>query len=249
MVVMIKYVSKAAGAALILSYMVGSASAADELFSGEIPGNFEGSITVGTDYIFRGISQTSEKPTLQAGVTWSHPTGLYAGFWGSNVDYADGDESSTEMDLFLGYSSNIGGLTYDFGFIQYFYPGTDSSMKYDFSEFMLGLSYDFDYFSAGASVNYSPEYWGGSGEAFYTAASFSVPLTHGISLDSGVGYQTMQNPAGYGLGNDYGEWHIGLTIPVKNVDINVKYTDTDFSQSECGEICDARVVASLSYNF
>ncbi|KRG78060.1 TorF family putative porin, partial [Stenotrophomonas pavanii] len=43
-------------------------------------------VTAVSDYLFRGVSQTDEKPTLQAGFTYTSPVGLYAGVWGSGVD-------------------------------------------------------------------------------------------------------------------------------------------------------------------
>jgi uncharacterized protein (TIGR02001 family) len=224
-------------------------SANDELFSGDLPGTFEGSVGVTTDYIFRGISQTQEKPAVQTGLTWSHDSGVYLGFWGSNVDYKDNDESTSEMDAFIGYAQSIGNFSYDLGYISYFYPGTERNKSYDFQEVILGLGYDFNLLSLGTTVAWSPDYWGGSGESFYTAIDASVPLKYNITLDSGIGYQTMHTPSGYGLGNDYTEWHAGFTVPVKNFDVNVFYSDTDFSFSECGEICQDRFVASLNYNF
>jgi len=240
---------KNAALCLLACAAISPASAAEELISGDLPGTFEGSITTTTDYVFRGISQSNEKPAVQAGLTWSHDSGIYLGFWGSSVDYADGDDSTTEMDAFIGYASSIGDFSYDIGFTHYFYPGTDRRLNYDFSEVILGLSYDFDYFSLGTTVAWSPEYWGDSGEAFYTAADVSVPFKYGISFDAGIGHQTMQMPSGYGLGNDYTEWHAGLTVPIKNFDLNLMYSDTDFTRAECADGCEARWVASITYNF
>ena len=53
-----------------------------------------------SQYVFRGLTQTSEKPAIQGGVDYSHASGFYAGAWASNVSWLeDGgyyDSSSLE---------------------------------------------------------------------------------------------------------------------------------------------------------
>ena len=63
-------------------------------------------VTAVSDYLFRGVSQTDEKPTLQAGFTYTSPVGLYAGVWGSGVDFGPGDPS-TEVDYQIGYGVDV----------------------------------------------------------------------------------------------------------------------------------------------
>ena len=63
------------GGSLILGF--GSAMAA------EVSGN----VSIGTDYVYRGISQTTENPTIQGGFDLESETGLYIGIWTSNVDF------------------------------------------------------------------------------------------------------------------------------------------------------------------
>jgi len=40
-----------------------------------------------SDYIFRGISQTSGNPAIQGGIDYAHSSGFYAGVWGSNISW------------------------------------------------------------------------------------------------------------------------------------------------------------------
>nr|WP_276204737.1 TorF family putative porin [Stenotrophomonas sp. TD3] len=63
-------------------------------------------VTAVSDYLFRGVSQTDEKPTLQAGFTYTSPVGLYAGVWGSGVDFGPGDPN-TEIDYQIGYGVDV----------------------------------------------------------------------------------------------------------------------------------------------
>ena len=63
---------------------------------------FSANVGFTTDYIFRGISQTSGNPAVQGGIDYAHASGLYAGVWGSNVswisDFNAGVSSSPELD-------------------------------------------------------------------------------------------------------------------------------------------------------
>ena len=65
-------------------------------------GSFSANVGIFSDYTYRGVSQTGQEPALQGGLDWAHDIGFYAGAWGSNVDFSDGDEAhlrSTSMPV------------------------------------------------------------------------------------------------------------------------------------------------------
>ncbi len=120
---------------------------------------WSGDITLASDYLFNGVSQTQEKAALQAGVTWSAESGFYAGGWASNVDYDD--LASFEFDAYLGYGLVIDeGNSLDFGISQYSYFGSSNSstanyaeayLKYHLLQSSFSFWYAWDYFGTGAS--------------------------------------------------------------------------------------------------
>ena len=56
-----------------------------------------------TDYVWRGVSQSSEDPALSGGVDFSFGQ-FYAGTWASTVDFGDGAVTSAgSNDIFLLY--------------------------------------------------------------------------------------------------------------------------------------------------
>lgn len=212
---------------------------------------FDISANVGfvSEYSFRGIAQSDEQMALQGGFDVSHKSGLYVGVWGSNVDFNDGDEASVEVDAYGGYAGEIGGVGYDVGLIYYAYPGADSSLDYDFVEAALELSYDFEVFSVTGSVNYSPEYFAGSGDAQYYALGVDVPLPHDFSLSGHVGRQEIDENDEFGT-DDYTDWSIGLGYNFEGFDLSVQYIDTDLSEpDECADGCEDRVIMSVSKSF
>ena len=85
-----------------------------------------------SDYVWRGISQTTHKPAIQGGFDYAHSSGFYAGVWGSNVSWivdtaatTAGGSASLELDTYFGFKNSFAeDFTYDVGFIRYNYPGS-----------------------------------------------------------------------------------------------------------------------------
>ena len=48
---------------------------------------FTGNVGLFSQYVFRGISQTNEKPAVQGGFDVAHKSGFYAGTWASNISW------------------------------------------------------------------------------------------------------------------------------------------------------------------
>ncbi|MEZ5918901.1 MAG: TorF family putative porin [Alphaproteobacteria bacterium] len=235
--------------ALIVSVMcgvvsVGSAQADESAF--EVSAN----VALVSDYVFRGISQSDESATVQGGFDLVHQSGLYAGVWGSGVDFNDGDEASAEVDLYAGYSAETAqGISYDIGGLYYAYPGADTPRDYDFWEIYGSIGYDFGMASARAGLNYSPDYFNESGDAVYTHLDVDVPLPQNFTLSGGLGYQTIDNNTAFGT-PDYTDWKLSLGYGFKNLDLSVTYHDTDLDEpGECADGCDARIVFAISSAF
>lgn len=87
-------------------------------------------VGVVSNYIYRGITQTSHKPAVQGGVDYAHASGVYVGAWASNVSWikdsgaiASGD-ANIELDTYFGFKNTIvADLSYDVGYVRYNYLG------------------------------------------------------------------------------------------------------------------------------
>lgn len=89
-----------------------------------------GTLALTSDYLFRGLSQTNQKPALQGGVEYAHDSGFYGGIWGSNVSWisdlsssAAPISSSVELDFYAGWRGGGERVKFDAGVYSYFYPG------------------------------------------------------------------------------------------------------------------------------
>ena len=95
---------------------------------------FTGNVGFFSQYVFRGISQTNEKPAVQGGFDLGHKSGFYAGTWASNISWIGdfyipppgepGVSSSLEWDFYGGYKGSLPmDFGYDLGVLYYWYPG------------------------------------------------------------------------------------------------------------------------------
>lgn len=208
-----------------------------------LDGSFSGNVSLNTDWIFRGVSMTNEGPAVQGKVFYNTDTGVYLGVWGSNVNFNDGDEAHVEVNYYAGYASGIGNWKYDLGLIYYSYPGADSSLDYDFIEAAASMAYDFDLFSVGGAFNYSPDYWGGTGDSFYYAGNVHVPLPANFGIGGHVGYHDIDDLP------DRTEWGGYVGYNWEQFDFAVKYTDTDLTRTECPDGCDEHITFSVTRSF
>lgn len=229
--------------------LIGFSTAAHSETVASPVGEFDVSMNVAltTDYMFRGISQTQNDGAIQGGLDVVHDSGLYAGVWGSNVDF--GGDASVEFDYYAGFSNNItDALSYDVGWIKYDYPG---EAALNFSEFYGSLSaYGFT-----VGVNYSDDF-ADDNTTLYSYLGYEYALPYEIGLGLQVGNYDFKDPtfvSNSGSTDDsYVDWSVGLSKTLAGIDFGLTYTDTNLSSSECAnfagdsDYCDASLVLSLS---
>lgn len=229
--------------------LIGASSAAAQ--TADVPVTFSGSVAVTSDYTFRGISQTLDHAAIQGGIDAAGPFGLYAGFWGSSLNFGETDpngRAQAEMDVSAGIGRTLAGTDVDLGFVYYGYPGTLTSLNYDFVEFGLGLSRDFGAVSTGVNAAWSPDYFASSGSAVYVSGSLGVAIpTTPLSLSASVGHQSIETNDAFGT-PDYVDWSAGVSLGVLGLDLGASVVGTNLSKAECfggSDLCESRVVFSL----
>jgi len=83
------------------------------LTSGIASADLSANASIYSNYIWRGVSQTSDQAAGQGGIDWGTDGGLYAGTWLSNLS-----GGSYEMDVYAGFATDM----FDVGVITYQYP-------------------------------------------------------------------------------------------------------------------------------
>ncbi|HXI14855.1 MAG TPA: TorF family putative porin, partial [Chloroflexota bacterium] len=86
-------------------------------------------VTLASQYRYRGLMQTNNKPAIQGGVDYALPNGFYVGNWNSSISWL-GDSNPNvsapiEMDFYGGYKTELmKDVPIDVGVLQYYYPGS-----------------------------------------------------------------------------------------------------------------------------
>ena len=129
-----------AAAVALLTGLSTVAFAADEPAAEVEVSPITANVTVASSYIYRGITQSNNKPAIQGGFDYAHESGFYVGNWNSSISWisdsynaglpAPATKSSpsttapVEMDFYAGFKKEfIGeGFASDFGVLQYYYP-------------------------------------------------------------------------------------------------------------------------------
>ena len=190
-----------------------------------------------SDYIFRGITQTSHNPAVQGGVDYTHDSGFYAGVWGSNVNWiADSGAVASgsvtmELDTYAGFRNSIAdGIGYDVGYVRYNYLGDYTAAtgfaKADTHELYGSLSYKF------VSVKYSHSLGDfltvidGSGSNYLEVnASYTLEGT-GVTLSAHAGKQTFK-PASADALYSYADYKFGASKDIGGYVFGVAYSSTN----------------------
>lgn len=192
--------------------------------------SFSANMTLASQYRYRGLMQTNNKPAIQGGFDLSHSSGFYIGNWNSSISWlGDSDDNVSaplEMDFYAGYTAPIwGDLTVDVGVLQYYYPGSypKGFVSPDTTELYLGLGYgpvSFKYSHAVTNLFG----WADSKNSQYYDLSASVPTGFwGLNVDGHVGYQRVRNLAD----GNYTDWSLGLSKTWGNVTASLAYVDTN----------------------
>lgn len=200
------------------------------------------SVALSSEYIWRGISQTDGDPAISGSLDYSHSSGLYAGVWGSNVDY--GDDASAEFDAYLGFAGEFGesGIGYDVGVLRYMFPGED----YNFNEVYGSLSYSI--FTAG--VAYSSDTLGSGEDGYYWSLDAAYDLPVGLNLYGGVGYYDAdENTFTTGI-DDYSHYWVGVSKDLAGFTLDLSYQDAESDAEDIyGDLAEETFLFSVSKSF
>jgi uncharacterized protein (TIGR02001 family) len=221
------------------------------------PHTFAGNIGWFSQYIFRGLTQTDEKPAVQGGFDYSYnfgPATGYLGTWGSNiswlVDSAQYSSSGLENDWYGGVRGNFGAtdFNYDVGFLYYYYPGTvlPGGQRGDTDE-IYGLV-GWKWLTAKLSYSIGDSIFAvrDSRGTYYLDISANYPVgDSGVTLVAHYGDQKYKgtDPRTAASGSNdslfsYADWKVGanydaskLTAVLANVTVGAFYSDTNAKAS------------------
>lgn len=198
---------------------------------------FTGNVGLFSEYVFRGIEQTNNKPALQGGFDLGHKSGFYVGTWASNISWlSDGNpdvSASLEWDWYGGFKFPLpADFTADIGVLYYWYPGTypDQYTKPNTLEVYAALtwkwitgkySYSADNKTFGFPDSRGSDYW--EINATYDVVDKVNDTIGKVTIFGHYGQQKFKNNSFF----DYSDWKVGASTEILGVTVGIFGTGTD----------------------
>lgn len=195
-----------------------------------------------SNYVYRGLTNSSGDPAIQGGFDFEHSSGFYAGIWGSST----GPDSSYEIEIdgYFGWRfTPAPDFSLEVGYQRYAFPGHSPAGGHDPGT----TSPDTDEIHvAGGWKWFTLTYAYILGDAFgkrdaqgsdYLQLAAAIPLgASGVTLSAHVGRQHFRGtnaplwPASTGCSNDclsYTDYAVGMHKLCWGLDFGVAYTTTN----------------------
>ena len=187
-----------------------------------------GNINVVSKYVLRGMTNDAENDgtAVQGGFDWSHKIGLYAGYWGSNLDYGATRTSTTntgfENDIYGGYKFKAGPVDLNFGVIYYLYTQVLDS---DAAEVLAAAGI--------GPVTLAAKYltkdvsWGNTGDIYLTL-DFAQELPSEFKFNAQLGYYVYEESGDFILrtleNSAFRHLNLGVSHPFGKTGANMSLT-------------------------
>jgi uncharacterized protein (TIGR02001 family) len=185
--------------------------------------DFGGYVTLTTDYVKRGVTQSDGDPALQLGVEMSFENGFFLGAWGSTVDISNGPATQRDLEVnyYAGYVLDASdSWRLSAGAVAYVYPGQTGNFDYDYLEYTLGSSFDDRIW---LQVAYSPDLYNSGKSTTNIELYGEWPINSVWAIGGGAGHYDTSNLTG----SSYNYWQLGITASLNWAAIDLRVHDTN----------------------
>ena len=207
---MCKFMVISGAIGLSMNSLVASAQTAENSFTGKA--------ALFSEYEYRGISQTSEKPAVQLNLDYAHTSGFYVGAFASNINWLKdtanengfSSNAKIEVDIYGGFKFNVSkDMVLDVGYLHYEYPSSGAfTPKPNTDEVYAGASYGPATLKYSYSTNNAFGVENSKGSDYVElSVNYPLPMVPKLTINGLVGHQKYKN-------NDflsYTAWKLGAT--------------------------------------
>ncbi|WP_226017523.1 TorF family putative porin [Novosphingobium sp. FKTRR1] len=228
---------KALAASTVLAVSVFAAAAPALADEAAPPSDFTvtGSVAIASQYRFRGVAQSDNKPVVQGALTIAHSSGFYVSTWASSASAGSSPVNigGTEIDVYGGYTKTLSGITLDGGLYGYIYPGATLGNYY---EIYGSVATTVGPATAKVGANYAPAQkvfninWTSSSREnlyIYGELSGSIPSTP-ILLHGHIGH----TGGGFDYPKQYIDYTVGATVKWKNLALDASLVGTNATRTK-----------------
>ena len=170
-------------------------------------------ISLVSDYVYRGLSQTDNGPALQGGADYKNGN-AYASVWLSNVEDVEGAEGlPIEMDVSFGYNNKFNKFNIDTSVITYNYLNDNTRDRTEF-RFATSISKEIE---IALHREVKTKYW-------YPEVIFEKNLPNRLYFDAAIGFWSFDDATDEAitvraeLARDFPEFnHVDVFIGVSHI--------------------------------
>ena len=208
--------------------------------------SFSGNAALTTDYVWRGSTQTSGNPAVQAGVKVAGDSGLYASVWGSNVKFAPGSDASSEFDFTVGWGKSLNDdWAVDVNVLRYQYPST--AVDLNWTELNGTVTYMGNYW---ASVGHSNEALGYDAGGTHALVGARFPVNDAFRVEAAVAHYFLDDAVvardGYTHGSVSAVWAFKAPFELR---LTAHATDSDAKAIFGDDYAGSHIEAALQASF
>ena len=143
--------------------------------SADVLAQFSGSASLLSDYRFRGVSLSRNRPAAQLAVAYDDASGWYGGAFASTVQFF---YPTRELQLvsFVGYARRMpSGLSWEAGAD---YSAVTGPLSYSYPEVYVGIASE----NVSARLYFAPRYFGQASAVIYAEVNAAEPLIDRVRL-------------------------------------------------------------------
>ena len=177
------------------------------ILSAEAFAQVSGSASLLSDYRYRGVSLSQNKPAAQLALAYDHASGWYGGAFASTVQLGYSHRELQAVS-FAGYASRMpSGLSWEAGADYSVFTGSQS---YDYAEMYVGVAYE----NVSTRLYYAPRYFGQKSDAIYGEINASQRLLDRVRLlaHGGILRNSSENAYGRPAGRHVFDASVGVVI-------------------------------------
>ncbi|MBQ4852406.1 TorF family putative porin [Pseudoalteromonas sp. MMG012] len=204
-------------------------------------------VTGASDYTFNGVSQTQDDPAIQGSLDYGFDSGVYAGSWASNVDFAD--DTNLEWDFYVGKFITLNeSWSMDYGIAYYSYHGDTNSSDGNYPEVYSKFGFTNELGQTEFNFWYSWDYFGTGAGHTIAMIAHSVEVAEGHTLRASFDVSNSLDGDKYMWdAGDKSYYHYLLAYQTSvegfNLELAAENTSLDYNTA------DERIVFSVSRTF
>lgn len=209
-----------------------------------------GTATIASQYRFRGVARSDNKPVVQGTITIPHSSGFHVTTWASSASSSTPitfgtttvptlvypiNIGGTEIDVYGGYTHGLGksGVTIDVGLYGYIYPGATVG---NYWEGYGSLAKTFGPVTAKVGANFAP-----AQNVFNY--NFTSPHRGNTYVHAGLGGAIPGTPlsvrshiahtgGGFNFPKEFIDYNVGVTAKYKNLALDASVVGANMTRSD-----------------